>query len=178
MQYLISKQEKKISQIPSEYKFQTEDEIQQILANNPEIVLNIDVLEIEKKEGAVSCREFSTSSGKIDVLYLTPAGEIVIVETKLIRNPEASRTVVAQTIDYVKSLSAMRADEFISRLNQLSAFDSKKEIGENVKIQIARNLKSGYFKVIILGDFINPQCSWHCRIHPGRAASGFLHFYG
>ena len=156
MQYLISKQEKKISRIPSEYVFTKEEEIQEILANNPEIVLNIPELELEETARVISCREFPTPRGNIDVLYLTSAGEIVIVETKLIKNPESTRTVVAQAVDYVKSLSGIKVDDFMSKLMQRKILDSSMGIGENVKIYLSQNLKNGYFKVVILGDFINP----------------------
>jgi hypothetical protein len=157
MQYLISKNEKKISRIPDEYVFTKENEIQEILANSPKIVLDIPELELEETEIVASCREFPTSSGNIDVLYLTSAGEIVIVETKLIKNPEATRTVVAQVVDYVKSLTGIKVEEFLGKLNQRKILDSKFEIGENLKYQISQNLRTGYFKVVILGDFINPN---------------------
>lgn len=41
------------------------------------------------------CRELMTLAGPADILYVTPTGKLVIVETKLYRNPEARRTVVA-----------------------------------------------------------------------------------
>jgi RecB family endonuclease NucS len=135
MQYLISKNEKKISRIPDEYVFMKEDEVQEIIAKNPQIVLNIPELEIESVGEVVTCREFPISSGSIDILYLTSAGEIVIVETKLIKNPESTRTVVAQVVDYVKSLTSIKVEEFLGRLNQKKVLDSKFDIGENLKYQ-------------------------------------------
>ena len=50
------------------------------------------------------CMEMSTAAGPIDVVYITPQGRLVIVETKLWRNPEARRKVVAQILDYAKEL--------------------------------------------------------------------------
>ena len=40
-------------------------------------------------------REINTGVGKIDILLLTSDAELIIVETKLWRNPEKSRTVLA-----------------------------------------------------------------------------------
>ncbi len=157
MQYLISKTNRSSCQSIEEYSFTKEDELQEILANNPQIVLNIPELEIDETVKTLSSREFPTSSGPIDILYLTSQGDIVVVETKLIKNPEATRTVVAQAIDYVKSLSGMKIDEFIGRLNQKKVAVSKFEIGDNLRSQISDFLKRGYFKVVILGDFINPN---------------------
>ena len=45
-------------------------------------------------------REVSTPVGAIDNLFLSRNGYLVIVETKLCRNPEARRQVAAQLIDY------------------------------------------------------------------------------
>jgi hypothetical protein len=48
--------------------------------------------------------EISTAAGPIDVVYITPQGRLVIIETKLWRNPEARRKVVGQILDYAKEL--------------------------------------------------------------------------
>ncbi len=60
-------------------------------------------------------REVPVGSGEtqgcIDNLYVTPSGGIVIVETKLYRNQEARRTVVAQIIDYAKELQKWDAEK-------------------------------------------------------------------
>ena len=51
------------------------------------------------------CIELETGAGPADILYVTPTGQIVLVETKLWRNPEARREVVAQILDYAKELA-------------------------------------------------------------------------
>ena len=43
-------------------------------------------------------------SGAIDNLYLRTAGYLVVVETKLWRNPQGRREVVSQVLDYVKDI--------------------------------------------------------------------------
>ena len=48
----------------------------------------------------------------IDNLFISPKGRITVVETKLWRNPEATRQVVAQMLDYAKELSQMTFEEF------------------------------------------------------------------
>lgn len=155
MQYLISLIDKKISRKPEEYVFKQEDEIQEILANNPEIILNIPELEIEGDVNAMVCREFPTGHGYIDVLFITSIGEIIFVETKLVRNPESTRTVVAQVIDYIKGLSSFEADDFLSKFNERKIGKSEFDKGERFRHQINEALRNGYFKAVILGDFIN-----------------------
>lgn len=48
--------------------------------------------------------EVPTKHGPIDNLLMTPNGNIVLVEAKLWRNPEARREVVAQALDYASCL--------------------------------------------------------------------------
>jgi hypothetical protein len=50
------------------------------------------------------CMEMGTGAGPIDIVYVTPQGKVVIVETKLWRNPEARRKVIGQILDYAKEL--------------------------------------------------------------------------
>lgn len=157
MQYLVSLIDKKISRRPEEYIFAKEEEIQEILANNPEIILNIPEIEIDGNPDAISCREFPTGNGSIDVLYITSIGEIIFVETKLIKNPEATRTVVAQVIDYIKGLNSYHADIFLSKINEKTVVKSSFTRGDKFHHQISEALRTGYFKAIILGDFINPN---------------------
>lgn len=50
--------------------------------------------------------------GYIDNLFVTADGGIALVETKLWRNPEARRAVVAQALDYASALARMTYTEF------------------------------------------------------------------
>ncbi len=59
-------------------------------------------------------REVETSRGPIDNLSVSPDGGITIVETKLWKNPEKHRTVVAQVIDYAKVLATWDYDQLCS----------------------------------------------------------------
>jgi len=56
-------------------------------------------------------REVATKSGSIDNLYISPVGRVTIVETKLWKNPERHRTVLAQVIDYAKDVSGWTYEE-------------------------------------------------------------------
>lgn len=55
-------------------------------------------------------REVPCAHGSIDNLFLTPAGEIIVVEAKLWRNSQARREVVAQALDYVAALTGLEYD--------------------------------------------------------------------
>ena len=56
------------------------------------------------------------TSGSIDILCTSAEGSLCLVETKLWRNPEAHRTVLAQLLDYAKALSQMDFAEFKARV--------------------------------------------------------------
>lgn len=157
MQYLVSLSDKHITSILNEYVFTKEEEIQEILEKNPEIVLDIPEIDVEGNPHAMACREFPTRNGPIDVLYLTTIGEIIIVETKLIKNPEATRTVVAQVIDYIKGLSAYQVDDFLRRFEERISNKTSMHRGDKFRHQVSESLRTGYFKAVILGDFINPS---------------------
>ena len=78
--------------------------LQQLFFRHPE------ALPIEEIDRAYSgtvpvCKELSTPARPIDALYATPQGRVVVLETKLWRNPETRRTVVGQVLDYAKELS-------------------------------------------------------------------------
>jgi hypothetical protein len=62
-------------------------------------------------EVAPVCMELGTLAGPADILYVSATGQVVLVETKLWRNPEARRTVVAQILDYAKELTAWHYED-------------------------------------------------------------------
>ena len=47
----------------------------------------------------------------IDNLFISPAGRLTVVEAKLWRNPQATRTVLAQILEYAARLSRLSYEE-------------------------------------------------------------------
>jgi hypothetical protein len=117
-------------------------------------------------------REVETASGKIDNLYISPVGRLTIVETKLWKNPEKHRTVVAQIIDYAKEVSEWDYDELSNAVLKTS-----REINSYAKTsldqivhsfledtgltltefqeRVIANLHNGEFLLLIVGDRIS-----------------------
>ena len=56
------------------------------------------------------------SDGRIDNLLVTNNGHLVIVETKLYRNPDATRSVVTQTLQYGMAVSEMSVLELEAKI--------------------------------------------------------------
>jgi len=75
------------------------------------------------------CRELTLpSAGSLDNLFITREGQLVLVEAKLWRNPEARRKVVAQALDYAAAVFRMSYGELESAV--LKARQATKEPAE------------------------------------------------
>ena len=147
--------------------------LQELLEGNPAMIPATDV-SLEYQDLVCIGREVPVGSGEtqgyIDNLYVTPSGGIVIVETKLYRNQEARRTVVAQIIDYAKELQkwdAAKLDEIAynytyrktgqaHRIIDLMAakgflsFSDEKSLTDSLNV----NLENASFLLLIIGDGI------------------------
>ena len=72
----------------------TEGWLQQLIFEHPDL-LPVDEFDESFAPLIPIGREVATKSGAIDNLYISPVGRLTIVETKLWKNPEKHRTVVA-----------------------------------------------------------------------------------
>ena len=115
-------------------------------------------------------RELPIGSGFLDLIFMNEEGYLTLVETKLWRNPEARRTVVAQIIDYASHLSTWTYDELrqavlASRNNDAVtssdplvdlASDGGDDMDEREFVdRMNRNLRLGRFVLLIVGDGIH-----------------------
>lgn len=131
---------------------------QLILTDNPNILFDLPELELLNTNVFISFSEYSTSRGSIDLLVIGSNAEIIIVETKLLRNPESTRGVVAQIIDYVKAFSKETLDDLIRKINGKFPNDAKRLINDlNFATLLQENIRTGNFKVVIVGDRIHPN---------------------
>ena len=142
---------------------------QELIRNNPEL-LPVDEIESAFAPLVAIGREVQTSVGMIDIMFMSPGGYLTIVETKLWRNPQARREVVAQIIDYAKDVSHWTFQELedsVRKYNQkyrnsnlglLDTLRLREQIDESeerlVIDAISRNLKLGRFLLLIVGDGI------------------------
>ena len=112
------------------------------------------------------CLELPLPSGYADNLLMTPSGGLVLVETKLWRNPEARREVVGQVLDYAKDLARwtysdlQQAVRLATKVLDLDLFrhvvgQDADDTGEAEFIDhVSRNLRQGRFLLLIAGDGI------------------------
>jgi hypothetical protein len=145
------------------FKSEGEDLIspQELIYNNPKLIINIPELELQSSDNIIVTREFNTNRGPIDVLMITSNADVIIVETKLLRNPESHRAVVAQAIDYVKAFYSQSVKELIETLlkSKYTNQDILAEMKENDLwlAALGKNLAHGNFQLLILGDKIHPN---------------------
>ncbi|MDF1806811.1 hypothetical protein [Hyphomonas sp.] len=138
-----------------------EDWLQSLVNDHPQ-VLPITDLEPAFDDVVPVCRELPLPSGYLDNLLVTPRGEIVLVECKLWRNPQARREVVAQIIEYAQSLARWDFEEFDEAVKKatgrglydLVASESEAIDEEDFVDAVARNLRLGRFLLIVVGDGI------------------------
>lgn len=111
------------------------------------------------------CMELSTPVGRLDILYVTPKGHLVIVEAKLWRNPEARRKVMGQLLDYAKELSKWKYEDLqreVSRatsrkgnvLYDLVKKDYPLTDESDFVDEVSKSLRKGRFLLLVLGDGI------------------------
>lgn len=149
--YILKKGDKHVTSL-SDYEFASEGSHdlspQKILFDNPEMLLDLKELEMFGAEIFLAIREYNTSRGPIDLLLITEKAEIVLVETKLLRNPESTRQVVAQVIDYVKAFSEETLEEIIRKIKskhpeQAAALNND----INFSSLVSENIRTGNFQV-------------------------------
>jgi len=152
--------------LPKQKEAISESFIQEFIFKHPEC-LPISEIDDAYTPLVPVCIELNTPSGPLDILMVTPRGKLVIIETKLWRNPEARRKVVAQILDYAKELSKWKYEDLQRELNKklrtsgnqlykmTRANDESADIGEAAFVDaISRNLYKGEFLLLIVGDGI------------------------
>jgi len=116
-------------------------------------------------------REVQVAGGRIDVLYISTSGYPVIVETKLWRNPESRREVVAQVLDLSLAFSKWEYDHLEKQAQLFTGKYEGKELSFRELLEARadfsevdysefretaeRNLRLGRFLVAVVGDKIH-----------------------
>ena len=133
-----------------------------------------------------ACLELPLRVGYVDNLLLTPEGNLVIVEVKLWRNPEARRKVVAQALDYATALfeldyGQLEAAVMQAEFDGLEKPDSLYDLVDGADAlpeksfvdRVNRNLREGRVVVLIVGDGIRTDTE---SLVAGLQAHANFHF--
>lgn len=166
----------------------TEAWLQELLYNHPEL-LPVDDFDDLYGPAIPIGREVRTDRGPIDNLFVSPEGGITVVETKLWKNPEKHRTVVAQIIDYAKELATWDYDEFCEAIlaSSRKRGEEKASLEEKVAAglaeagvelhefqeNVAACLNEGNFLLLIVGDKVSPNIALLTKAIQSAPGLGF-----
>lgn len=154
--------------------FAYEDILQRSLAELPELI-PLESVSDEPISHLTIGTEWPAGTGSADVVLVGSDAVLTIVETKLSRNPEARRTVIAQLLEYAAYLSEWtihdirrRADEFFqsdanaldyeSFEEALKAFLEDSDTGlDEFQGEVEQNLRQGSMRLIVAVDELGEQ---------------------
>jgi hypothetical protein len=118
-------------------------------------------------------------------VYVNARGFITLVETKLWRNPEARRNVVAQIVEYASAMTGWSYEQFSTvvrksrdggtelDLERLFADDPGDFDEDDFIDSVSRNLRRGRFLLLIVGDAIREGVENMIKFLQDRPALGF-----
>lgn len=146
-----------------------EDWMQRLLESEPSILPTAEIDPIFSPLICIAREVYigvdDNKGGRIDNLYISPKGYVVIVETKLWRNPEARREVIGQILDYAKEVQGWDYEKLDSvycdyhkdgsLFGALVSAGYKTPEDEAAFIDITeKNMKAARFLLMIVGDGI------------------------
>jgi hypothetical protein len=136
-----NKVEKKLEQQNfKELKMSEVNHLQEIIANNPE-VLGEDLLIIQKE-----FHDFDDTNERLDLLALDKPGNLVVIENKL---DDSGKDVTWQIIKYASYVSTLTKDK-ITKIFQ--DYLDKNKNGENAEEELKNFFEKDDFDEIILND--------------------------
>ncbi|MCD7765502.1 MAG: hypothetical protein LUH53_03160, partial [Lachnospiraceae bacterium] len=145
--------------------------LQDLLADNPYLLPVASFGPLYDNLICIGRETAAVGAGYIDCLFVSPAGGIVVVETKLFRNQEARRTVVAQIIEYAKAIRSWDCEKLdsiaenyfykisgqsfrmIDKMAQYGLLTYNEEAG--FVDAVNNNLSAGRILLLIVGDGIH-----------------------
>lgn len=157
--------------------------LQELAFHHPQV---LPIVDIEPGFGVIYpvAMEVPCGHGFIDNLYITATGDIVLVEAKLWRNPQARRELVAQALDYVAALMSLGFEGFEKACLKGEAMtaptlfalvaDKPDALDEQRFVDaVSNNLMRGRMLVIGLGDGIRAEAEALASLLQGHAGAHF-----
>ena len=156
-----------LSPIPPGEGLHHEDWFQELLFSCPTL---LPINDIEPGFGQLIpiARELPTARGPLDLFFVDPDGQLILIETKLWRNPEARRKVVGQIVDYATAISKWSYNDLVASVKAAtgsSADDAlmhliREKAGPDLDESrfidaVSLNLSRGRFLLLIVGDGIH-----------------------
>lgn len=123
------------------------------------------------------CLEMYLPGGRVDAVYVTPSGKLILLEAKLCSNPEARREVIGQILDYAAVLAGWDYSELDVAVRQarknmatdggdtvLGIFEvvARETAGlepHGFKEAVTKSLRKGDFLLLVVGNRIRDEVS-------------------
>ncbi len=154
-----------LSPVPRNESYESEDALQKLIFQYPSVLPMAEIEPAFSKLIAVAQELPTPNGGSIDLFFIDTDGHIIIVETKLWRNPDSRRKVVGQVVDYATSLAGWSYQELRTAVKKCTASKSDDPLlalakaaggpdidGRRFKNAISLNLERGRFLLLIVGD--------------------------
>lgn len=157
--------------------------LRDLIRDHPDL-LPVRQIDPSFKQIATLCTELQTPAGPIDVALISPDGRLVLVETKLWRNPQARREVVAQILDYSRTLSRWSYSDLQREVSARTGAkgNSPFAIAQGIAPEldeaefvdaVASALRMGRFLLLVVGDGIHEDVQAIAELVNRNAASAF-----
>jgi len=153
------------------FAYGNKTELQELLANSPDLIPSRDMREGVSQLVAV-VREYNVPIGFIDILGFTADGEIAVIECKLANNPDMKRKVIGQVLEYGAALWGMSYEDFDQKIQERTGKPLAELVQNEVedpewdeelfRSNIESNLEEGNFiLVIVVDEYANvPEISY------------------
>jgi len=156
--------------------FAYEDILQKHIADLPSLI-SLETVTDETISFVTIGAEWPAGTGRADIVLIGSDGVLTIVETKLSRNPESRREVIAQLLEYAAYLSEWtiyevqsRAEEFLQSDKCPGRYRNKTfdrllddfledadESVDSFKGRIEQNLRQGRMRLVVAVDEVGEQ---------------------
>lgn len=158
----IHGEESALDAVQSDAPIHSESWLQKIIQDHPQI-LPVDEIDPAFSDLISIGREISTPVGRIDNLLISKSGYLVVVETKLWKNSEAKREVMAQAIDYSSAIAQWSFKDLNDKIREVTGKNVIELITTSFDLDndeipsedmIAKYLRLGRFLILIVGEKI------------------------
>jgi hypothetical protein len=157
--------------------------LRDLIRDHPQL-LPVRRIDPSYQEVATLCTELQTAAGPIDVALISPDGRLVLVETKLWRNPQARREVVAQILDYSRALTRWSYSDLQREVNARTGAKGNSPFAIAQALApaldeaefvdaVASALRLGRFLLLIVGDGIHEDVQSIAELVNRNAATAF-----
>lgn len=160
---------------PEMTTYPSKGELQLLLAGSPELLPG-------DLGPLATARELGVATGRLDIVAVGAAGELLLCECKLERNEQARRAVIGQILSYAASVSGLTYEEFDDAFARSSGRSVAEAVAalsepewdeEAFRQALADTLSAGAFTLVVAVDQITPELKRLIRFVNQRTSESF-----